>query len=487
MSIANLAARLDALDAGGAFVAEGEGSVTVSRLSAVVAAEIAALAGGLGWAIHISDEAGTAWALGDLDEAYAPFRAMIDKPEAPVGVLRILTKVGFAEWLGRGDTRAHWQVAGLSDTIIAQDVCITDWEKEAPAPPLNLPLRSPRTLVREYAAQRAVPSALGRWLLSEDTPFVFADPLIAIWANAVAHRLILSLPDEYDAERHSLRFKGPPRLDLKLPEAEAVAPVLGEKGFLALQTAARWVFEIERETEMRHILLSTELARCGGSDADAAPFLRDNLEAALEGARTAYQIQLAGLSNDTLKALAELRKSLTDETAKVVDATRQIITALAGALAVGVGLIAARLTSAPSPVLLMLVMGIAAIYVAITILSGIAFMRLQRQVRAQWQPRLYRFLSVPDYQALVSTPAGKAENMLKWSAALGGVAVVAMAAAIYFVGPATPETSVGGGAQNGAAPGNTMQQKTLEEPPSAAVHKVGDLKAGNKAAASNRP
>lgn len=436
MSIANLAARLDDLDAAGAFVTEGEASVTVSNLTTAVAAEILELCAAIGWQARAYDGAGTEWRIHALDDAYAPFRIELEKPAAPEGVLRLLTNRGFAAWLDRDEPRSHWQIGRITRDIVALSVSFTTWDGQAPEPVDETPQRSPRLLVREFSGRRAVPDMLDRWLLRDTKEFALDEPAVLVWAHAAARMLMLSLPDEVEAEQRILRFKGPPRLDLTYPGAnDAAATALEEDGFLTLQAAAAWVFEIERESEMRHILLATELARCGGTGEAAPQFLRENLGAALEGARTAYQVQLAGMSSDALKTLTELRKSVTDETAKVADATRQIITAVAGALAVGAGLIAARLTTTTSPLLILLVTVVAGAYVAITILSGVMFTLLQRKVRKEWQPRLYRFLSKPDYDALVGGPARTAERTLWWSAGLGAAAIVVMAIVIFQVRP----------------------------------------------------
>ncbi|MFA5964723.1 MAG: hypothetical protein WC804_11955 [Sphingomonas sp.] len=443
MSVENLAARLDALDADGAFVAEGEASVSISNLEIDVAREIFGLTATLDWATRAFDGAGNEWDLDVLDEAFAPFRIEIDKPAAPVGVIRLLTNVGFAALLERDEARPHWQVARLTKDIVTIGARFTPWLERAPEVGLNLPVRSPRTLVREFAGLRAVPANLDRWLLRDPCDFTLDEPAAATWAERASRMLLLSLPDEYDGDRRILRFKGPPRLELNYPIAgTAISSALGEFGFKALQSALAWVFEVERESEMRHILLATELARCGGTGEESAQFLRDNLADALEGAKTAYQVQLAGMSSDALKTLAELRKSVTDETAKVADATRQIITSVAGALAVGAGLIAARLTIVANPSLILLVMVMAGAYVAITILSGVMFTLLQRNVRKEWQPRLYRFLSKPDYEALVGRPARTAEKTLWWSSVLGVFSVAGMATAIFMVGPSPNENKV---------------------------------------------
>ena len=148
------------------------------------------------------------------------------------------------------------------------------------------------------------------------------------------------------------------------------------------------------------------------------------------------------MSSDALKTLSELRKSVSDDAAKVADGTRQIVTAVAGALAIGAGLIAARTAGSVNPVLVIMVMALAATYVGITILAGVLFTLLQRRVRKAWQPRLYRFLSKPDYDALVGGPANTAERALWWSSALGVAAIILMAVAIAYVEP-TSQTKSG--------------------------------------------
>jgi len=453
LSVENLAARLDALDTDGAFVSESEAAVSISNLEAEVAREVLGQANALGWAARAFDGAGTEWALENLDEDFAPFRVDVDKPPPAAGVLRLLTNVGFAAWLEREDAGPQWQVARLTRDLVTIGACFTPWDEAAPQVSADVPVRSPRTIVREFSGQRAVPVSLDRWLLRHSEDFKFDDPSVVVWAEWASRMLLLSLPDEYDSDQRILRFKGPPRLELSYSApGTSVAATLGESGFHALQAAVAWVFEAERESEMRHILLATELARCGGTGDEGPQFLRDNIDAALEGAKTAYQVQLAGMSSDALKTLAELRKSVTDETAKVADATRQIITAVASALAVGAGLIAARLTTTASPLLILLVMVMAGTYVVITILSGVMFTLLQRKVRKEWQPRLYRFLSNSDYDALVGRPARAAETALWWSSALGAIAIAVMALAIFLVRPSpSPSENIRGARSADAA------------------------------------
>jgi hypothetical protein len=428
LSPITFAEAIDALAAAGrAFVAEGEGTVTVSGLSAADADALRAQGVALGWPQELFDREQQVWAQAP-EQDFAPFRLVLRKPAAAPGTLRLLTDTAFAAWLERGHPAPHWEVARLAGAVVAQARVCTPWDAPhvmAVMPPAT---KSPRALVREYGEQRSVPADIRPWLAEPLSVELFATPTVQVWARAAATVLLLSLGDELDPYDGAIRFRGPPRLQLPPPPAAwNVADTLGHAGFQALQDAAHWVFENEREAEMRHILLATELVRSGSDAQDTPRFLREHLAAALEGAQIAYQVTLADASRDTLRLLADLRKAVTEETGKLSDLNRQLMASVASALTLGVGLVAARVMASASPILVAAVMAVAAIYVLMVIVSGFQFIALQRQLRAEWQPRLYRFLSLQDYTRMVAGPAARAERAFRLTALLGGIAVLALA------------------------------------------------------------
>ncbi len=178
---------------------------------------------------------------------------------------------------------------------------------------------------------------------------------------------------------------------------------------------------------------------------------------------------LADLSRDALRSLADLRKSVTDETAKLSDATRQLAAAVAGAVAIGLGLIATRLITSANPWLIIGVMVVAAAYVAAVVASGWQFVTLQRRLREDWQPHLYRFLPEPDYERMVTRPAKSAERTFFWGAGLGALAIVVLVLAVLIVSLA-PEEYIGlkrtsdGGGQPPAVVTNTPTPSNVEGP-----------------------
>jgi hypothetical protein len=410
------------VDAGSAFVTESESRVTVTDLAASTAADLRARCVGLAWPHALLDSAGNAWPDAENpDPDFGPFRLTIEKPAAPQGALRLLTDNAFRRWLSRGHEALQWQIARLGQPLVTQKRAFLPWDAVCEASP-SVVTKNPRNLVREFGTERQVPDDVRPWLTAGLTPTQIADSTIQVWMVAATRALVLCLPDELDSDTGALKFRGPPRLTLPpLADGDALPPA----SFGKLQEALHWVFENERESEMRHILLANEIARSGSSPAPGGSidFLSAHLSGALESAQIAYQMALADTGRDTLKVLTELRKAITEETAKLSDQTRQLATSVAGALATGVGLVAARIAANASAEAVAAIMLVAAIYVASVIVSGIQFIVLQRQLRTQWHPRLYRFLPAGEYKRMVTQPARRAECAFVWTAWLGGIAV----------------------------------------------------------------
>jgi hypothetical protein len=218
-----------------------------------------------------------------------------------------------------------------------------------------------------------------------------------------------------------------------IDKTEGAFQRLGAAGFGELQQLMAWVFEVEREAEMRHLLAAAEIVQSGGTETDALACLAKFARSALDGARIAYQLSLADVSKDSLKLLGDLRSAVTEEIGKLTDQTRQLVAAVTGALAVGIGLLAARLTTLAPPLLLIAVMVIVAAHIALTIWAGRRFIKLQGALRNDWQPRLYRFLPSADYERMVTGPVQRAEGAFKISAWWGGLLTAALVAVVIVM------------------------------------------------------
>ena len=399
-----------------ASIAESPAHVVASGLSVNSATAVQTLANALGWPAQVFDQESTPWNVGSLDASLEPFRIVIDKPSSPDGVRSVLTDTAFAQWLDEGAPQGRWRVARLSASISTWGVLFEPWDGTDDFVAKN-ETKSPRSLVREYGPGRLAPSDIRPWLLRSTTGVDRSDSAFLVWADRSAVALAQSMPNEIDSEDKTLKFTGPPRLALaSIDKSEGAFRRLGISGFGALQQLIAWVFEVEREAEMRHLLAATEIAQSGGSETDALACLAKFARSALEGARIAYQLSLADVSKESLKLLGDLRKAVIEEVGKLTDQTRQLVAAMTGALAVGIGLLAARLTTPAPPLLLTAVMLVVAAHIALAIWAGWRFIKLQNALRSDWQPRLYRFLPSADYERMVTGPVQRAEGAFKRSA-----------------------------------------------------------------------
>lgn len=442
MFLIALAETIDGLvETNQAFVSESEGAVTVSALSAVHASELKVLCEPLGWPVELFDRVGEPWVSAEApDTSFAPFRLVIQKPASPINTLQLLSNHAFAHWLDIGHVAPRWHVARFPGSLATGVQIIQSWEGTQ-EPVILAPTKSPRALVKEFGNIRRVPEDVRTWLASALEPELFTQPAVQVWVIAASAALISCLPDEIDAGNGALKFRGPPRLTL--PRFDVTTDVLDRTTFNTLMEVCYWLFENEREAEMRHILLAAELSRSDAAPESTPAFLCQHLADAWESTQIAYQMALAETGRDTLKVLSDLRKAVTEETAKLSDISRQLTGSVAAALATGIGLIAARVAANAPAELIAAVMLVVALYITMVISSGVQFMRLQRQLRTDWQPRLYRFLPESEYKRMVVTPTSKAERSFVWTAWLGGMAVAALtlACGLAVLAPTATPTS----------------------------------------------
>ncbi|QDO96411.1 hypothetical protein FNB15_03560 [Ferrovibrio terrae] len=455
MSVIALAELLDQLKAEEpAFLIETADTVTVSSLQLADARAVLGASDAAGCQARVFDGANTPWERHELDEHIAPFRIVISKPQPAAGGLQILTNIALKAFLKTGTPHTIWNVARLRTDILTQGRLLRPWESNVAFQP-SLATKSPRQLVREYGAERSVPKDIRPWLMTDIKGIRLNDPAFKVWADASIRALVLALPDEIEVDTGRLKFKGPPRLALTPPDAyDDSADAIGAEAFKELQETVAWVFENEREAEQRHIFLSNELARSAGNTDSTLNCIKDHVSAAHEGARVAYQMSVSEVSRDTLKALGDLRKSVTDDIVKVNDTTRQLITSLAGAIAVGIGLIVARFTTSMDANLLRWVMAVVVVYVVSICFSGVQFILLQRTLRKEWQAKLYRFLPAKEFKEMVTAPTGTAEKTFFWVSGVSCLAVFGLAYAIFTTQTPNPPPlpSPAPAQQSGASP-----------------------------------
>lgn len=424
MSHLNLASQLNELaGVGRALISESASTLIVSRLRLDAMHLVTEAATRAGWQFLVADSQGTECDPADTDEDYEPFRVDLQKPapasQATGDHLYLATLIGFKTFLKRGHPATHWHLLGLNTSFMTRARAYGGWEDErayedSPAS------KSPRLLVKESATVRTVPEDVRHWLLAEGQTLQSDDTFHLVWAMEAFDALSRCLANEIDATGNRLTFKGPPKLNLDFANESAEAadsPRFSD--FEVVQDAAAWVFDNTREAEIKHILLSAEIARSGRADGQMTEYFREYLAAALECAKIAYQMAVSEITKDALKSLGDLRKAVTEETSKATDATRQAVAAIATALTVGVGLIATRLTLQINPFLISVVMAVALCYTAMNVFSGWKFIDIQKRLRKEWQSKLYRYLSTVEYKKMVADPIDDAERMFSRASLVG--------------------------------------------------------------------
>lgn len=423
-----LAERLDELaDAGAVTISESD-VVAISGLMAIEAKAICELIGDR-WPIAAEDAAESETPIAEIRHEFEPFRLVITKPIAENGRLRLLTICGFRDRLAQPNLPGIIEHARVLAPFETQAFKVVEWGGSAEQYSPSSELRSPRELVRETAQVRQVPSDLRPWLLqgevrSEDCPVFRA------WAANSAINVARSLVTEV-LEDGRLTLRGVMRLQFEPPTRSTFAE-FGFPGFRAMQRAAHWIYENAREAETRLGLFVNEMSRSARHNVSCAEGFQ-SVDEALEGARLAFQLGLEGLSKDTMKALSDLRKSLSDETAKLSDISRQLALAVAGSIFLGMGAI---LTKSASNLSLMgaLFLGlILSAYVAFVGLSGHQFIELQKDLRNEWRRILYRFISDSEYRIMVDAPSHKAERNFYDACVAAGLLMVILFGAIMYM------------------------------------------------------
>jgi hypothetical protein len=420
------------VDAGRVVVTESRVSLAVNQLTGTEADAIVNLLEADGWHDVAAGDAGGEIPRDLLAGSGEGVRVTAVRMPLPDGVDAVLTKSGFAALLDRPYATSLVWVHGLQTTIDTWSVRYAPWGSAEPFVALDAPA-NPARIVR-VLGPGGPGDQLGRWLLRE-TNVSAETAAMAPWKERAAKRLLASLAQEIEPDGRLL-FRGPPPTRFTPSHGD-----IDQASFAALQAAAGWAYENTRELDNRHGLVAAEVARTSlrnGSLRDLAA----TLPAALEGARIAYNFGVTQQSKDTLRALGDLRKSVSDDAAKLSETTRSLGTAVVGAVFGNIGLIVARLTLpangafiGPAAILIGVVL---AFYVGAIVASGSHYIAIQRDLRGDWRTRLYRFLGDDEYNLMVTRPAERAERAF-WTTAIVGIVMTALLLiAVCFIATAPP-------------------------------------------------
>jgi hypothetical protein len=383
---------------------------------------------------------------GDLgpDDVFSVDRKVvitIQKPAIP-GVVVFIFQASLARYLAERCLSSRIAVVDLAPTqsFIARGLEVVHWElPAAPVPSEAAPIAiDPTPYVRDFVPDREIVSDLSPWMLH--TAPATMSVAFAAWEAMAARRLLAGLVSSASLTdgRVWLQCAGPPIYRIRADEVVGTSRA-------RLTEAAAWVFLSGTDVEVRHLLFATELARAQRDGEDFIAILKR----ALEAAKAAYEAHVQSASRETLKALADLRKSVVEETQKVVQRAQDLTGNLWRDLAVSAAPFVMKIFTdagkAPAPVISAIFYFVAAAFVALSFILqwriNSRFFASQSKARKRWMQTLYSYISEREREEIAEAPINDAVRGYweTWLALL--VVYVCLVSFLIFAGARTLHTN----------------------------------------------
>ncbi|ENY4946531.1 hypothetical protein [Citrobacter farmeri] len=334
------------------------------------------------------------------------------------GILRLFTQEGWRTFLlGDPGLRQYHLICALfvSEEFETQQWKVVPWKKMYQVrAEINIPPQTPsvtKSIIRCFSTEFLPPDTIAPWILvSGDT--ITNEP-IKLWSLLACRELLKCFVNElFAAEIKKVGLSGKPPRKIPFGEEHAALPA-----FDVIQETAKWIFLEGNETELKHTFLSSELAREWPEGVTFCEGIVYRLPPALESARLLYKAHIRTGGKDTLKSLGDLRKSLTEDTQKILQQSRDLSAALWKDMALVISTLVLRYSlealkaSGPQKVYALAFCALA-LYIAISYGMSVYINRnalsLLEKNRTTWRSKLYGFLDEQDYQELAGFPVNAA-------------------------------------------------------------------------------
>lgn len=369
---------------------------------------LASLLSTAGYSYEIVDAAEQVLERDSLDAGVGPFALNFMKPVREHEAWFVST-AAFEVWLSCPGVVDAVRVAACSFAFSTESFRVTGWGEDSTKQSAR-ERKSPRRVVRDSSGRGLVPADLRPFLLADDSNASFGDAVYEAWRAYAASKLLLAIATEVLSDNR-VEFVGPPRLNI--PNFDPTKSPELVDWFELVQEAARWIYDDDREVDLRHRLFSQEFARLAYGLASIGDAMTRSGAAALEGAKITYSFHVHEISKDALKSLSDLRKAVSEDTQKMFESVRQVALSAAGALFYVIGLVAARLSSAPmDAVVFDVLLMVGMIYSGGIVSVNYHVIVLQRELRSVWRSKIYRYLTDEEYAQMVQDPNVRAERLL---------------------------------------------------------------------------
>ncbi|WP_140680460.1 hypothetical protein [Pseudomonas mandelii] len=183
--------------------------------------------------------------------------------------------------------------------------------------------------------------------------------------------------------------------------------------------AANWVLDLDREVEIRHQLLSARLSSQQLKKNEGwLSFLSRTLSKCLENSKNDYKAHVHSKTSDTLKAIADIRKIIAEESSKVIDRTHALSAVLFRDIAIAFSAIGIRIISIPGQnslenekiILLILSACWLATSLKITTKTNYLYIKSLTKSRFSWSRKVNTTIPISEFKELSEKPFKDAVN-----------------------------------------------------------------------------
>ncbi|APX21312.1 hypothetical protein GCM10011326_13390 [Salipiger profundus] len=419
----------------------------------------------LRWAASSTEDFDEANHLGDPGLVGASRTLIVKKPDLPPGVRAFFSLSSACEWSGlhtdRFEATREFLIAELEAKF--RTICceFAPWDQERPlvcgqrkAPPEGT---SPRRIVKLSSTLICPNNALA-WI-PRDTDLDTIPPCFGtLFASQLGRALAPELQQNSAGELEVyIRGARAQKLSAELPDDVASTLQL----LRPLASASEWVFTSEKDADLRHGLLASELAREWEPQLPWFTGLRSRLEFALSNAKAAYSIHLHELGSDALEQMGTLRKALSDDASKMSNLISAMQSAIWRDTAIGAGFIVLRMSTKIPEYAALAVIAYLVVSFSVNLLNISGVFGAVAKESGPVRKRLYHFVHDDDFRNLYTRPLKQVQckvwGVLGLSAVFSiSLACIVLAAAGLF--PVNFESSTSTAVETQPAPADGSSQ-----------------------------
>lgn len=306
-------------------------------------------------------------------------------------------------------------LAFIDDCFETHGFCVKKWD-ELPIEEINNNNQSQippsvKAIIKCYSSDFMPSEKINCWILKSLGNK--SCKAYVLWQLFSCRELIKCFSNElYKTDCEMIGLSGKPPRKLIFGDA---ANCISE--FYLIQETGKWVFFEGEEIELKHTFLSNELAREWPENINFCDGIRTKLSPALESARLLYKAHIRTSSKETIKSLGELRKSLGDDTQKIIQHSKDLSSSMWKDVALTISTIIIKYTLDATKAITLhniysWVFFAVAVYIigsqSINLYINHRFIKLLENNREIWRKKLYGFLEENDYIELADKPIKQA-------------------------------------------------------------------------------